>query len=782
METPSDFSLSRSRSFDIHGPSDRKRCDSFGSSKCGGGTGANGQNGASFPIFDYAAEILSSLNSLRINGLLTDITICSGKVSVKAHRVVLAAGSPYFRACFSSAFVEGSDDKKELILNNIEESALEVIIEYIYTGCIEIAEGNYLHLLDTANQLELPKLVNLCGEFLLSRLDVDNCLNIHSLAEIYSCTRLASHTEQFIFRHFEQIIPTDEFLQLTPERLQEYLSHDELSISQEETAFHAIVRWIKHDEINRAKFISNLLSVVRLELVMPQFVALSVHQCPYVKNDPTALQYVLDAYQWHCLPDNQKKSPRKQHLRSKAIRPCLYVFGGDDGHHDSQPYSEVICLDQLYDEWTTVAPLLKARSVCGSAVIGTKLYVVGGYDGERAMDSVEVFDCVENAWRSLPPISQRRCSCSCSVLDGKLYVVGGVCGPLALSQVECFDPESNTWTSVEPLSESRSACGVASINDCIYAVGGINSFGETVRSAEVYSLHTKTWREVASMCCPRRSFALCHWRGFLYAIGGNDGATDLLSVEMYDPMKNEWRMCEDMGSCRMYCSAATFGDCIYAAGGMDGRTTLRTMERYFPAEGRWEEVTPLPRSICGCGVQVLDIPLQAALLAAEAKSHHSPMGVGGGADGTILPSPSTPSPASPSPPTPPPPPHFTSRTVTEGGGSGLGLGLGSGSGSGLGVGLSPNATNQGNVSTPVDATVASSSLSLSLQGRDNMRGGGGSREEEEEEGEEEDVGEIEQMSDGDDDDDEDEVEGEEGDEEDSGGDRNTALRQTEEKG
>jgi hypothetical protein len=33
-----------------------------------------------------------------------------------------------------------------------------------------------------------------------------------------------------------------------------------------------------------------------------------------------------------------------------------------------------------------------ARSVCGSASIGSRLYVVGGFDGERAMDSVEVFD------------------------------------------------------------------------------------------------------------------------------------------------------------------------------------------------------------------------------------------------------------------------------------------------------------------------------------------------------------------------------------------------------
>jgi hypothetical protein len=252
--------------------------------------------------------------------------------------------------------------------------------------------------------------------------------------------------------------------------------------------------------------------------------------------------------------------------------------------------------------------------VSGSAVIGNKLYVVGGYDGDRATDSVEAFDCTTNTWTLMPPISQRRCSCSCAVLQGKVYVVGGVCGPLALQQVECFDPVSEQWSNIAPLLHCRSACGVAAVNDSFIVVaGGINSQGDTVASAEIFSLETGQWREIAPMCCPRRSFALCQWNSLLHAIGGNDGNADLWTVEIYDPKLNEWRLCEGMTSCRMYCSATTFNDCIYAAGGMSGSTTLQTMEKYLPSEDKWETVTPLPRSICGCGIQILNSVPRGAL-------------------------------------------------------------------------------------------------------------------------------------------------------------------------
>lgn len=86
----------------------------------------------------------------------------------------------------------------------------------------------------------------------------------------------------------------------------------------------------------------------------------------------------------------------------------IYAVGGDDGHNDRDPYSGVMYLDTQLGQWHTVAPLKQKRSVCGVAALGSKMYVVGGYNGERAVETVEEFDPTTNTWKNVANISQRR--------------------------------------------------------------------------------------------------------------------------------------------------------------------------------------------------------------------------------------------------------------------------------------------------------------------------------------------------------------------------------------
>ena len=400
-------------------------------------------------------SIMFSLNRLRSLDLLTDLVIRSGSTEVKVHKCVLAAGSNYFRACFTNSMIE-TESVEPLELNNIDEDSLNAIIDYIYTGSIDLSDANYLPILDAANQLELPKLVESCCEFLLSNLDVSNCLAIHDLSEQYLCYSLSTQAELYIFRHFEEIIETEEFVLLTYDRFSSYLVRDELSMPSEEAIYDAVVKWINHDQINRSVHFGSLLRTVRMELITPQFIAQFIHKYVHQNgNCEDARQLILEAYQWHCLPENKRLTSQQHFLRKKAIYPTLYIFGGDDGVDDSNPYSMVMHLDKGQQEWVGAATMGSARSVGGSASIDNKLYVVGGFDGERAMDSAEVFDCTINTWSLLPPLLQRRCSCSCAVLRGQLYVIGGVCGPMALSHVERFDIYARKWTPVSPLSETR---------------------------------------------------------------------------------------------------------------------------------------------------------------------------------------------------------------------------------------------------------------------------------------------------------------------------------------
>ena len=554
---------------------------------------------------EYASGMLQLMRHLRDNGALCDVIVRGDKVEVQAHRLVLAAASEYFRACLTGPMQESLD--KVIALSGVDDAALGELVNFAYCGRVSLTEETVLELLVAANRLQMSQVVEQCCDFLLQRMDSGNCLTILGIANMYHCAHMRTRAEAYINRHFESVYLGEEFSAMPLEQLVQLLNSDSVSVSSEEIIFRAAVRWMTHAFEARRAYILPLLRTVRLQLVPTSFIADVIHQHELVQRCPEAQNLLLQAYRWHNSARSDVRRQAFHFVRKRAIRPVIYAIGGDDGHDDRNPYCTVMSLDTQMGMWYSVAPLQQKRSVCGAAALGNKMYVVGGYNGERAVETVEEFDPSTNTWRNVASLSQRRCSCGCAVLGGLLYVVGGVCGPLALSEVERYDPVVDEWTRIPPMQDGRSGCGVAELGGLIYAVGGISGSGETVCTAECFDPRTQRWQSVQNMHEARRSFGLAALGGLLYACGGNDGVNDLSSLEVYNPSTNRWKPLGPMRYARMYCSVAVLDGKLYAVGGLDGTTTLDVVEMYDPERGAWEEVLPrLDRHVCGCGLAVMD--------------------------------------------------------------------------------------------------------------------------------------------------------------------------------
>jgi hypothetical protein len=63
----------------------------------------------------------------------------------------------------------------------------------------------------------------------------------------------------------------------------------------------------------------------------------------------------------------------------------------------------------------------------GVAALNQYIYVVGGYDGQRQLDTVERYDTEKDSWDSVSSIRTARSALSLTVLDGKLYAMGKFC-------------------------------------------------------------------------------------------------------------------------------------------------------------------------------------------------------------------------------------------------------------------------------------------------------------------------------------------------------------------
>ena len=90
----------------------------------------------------HFSSALCMINTFRIDSSFCDVKLIIGKKSLQAHKCVLAAGSPYFRSLFLGQFTEANMD--EINLSEVTSSItdLERIVNFIYTGDIDIGEDN----------------------------------------------------------------------------------------------------------------------------------------------------------------------------------------------------------------------------------------------------------------------------------------------------------------------------------------------------------------------------------------------------------------------------------------------------------------------------------------------------------------------------------------------------------------------------------------------------------------------------------------------------------------
>lgn len=164
---------------------------------------------------------------------------------------------------FNANFSEKNKD--EIKLQEIHGDALDALIDFCYTGRIEIDEWNALHLLQAASRMEFVAIETKCGDFLRKMVSVSNCLSIWTEMELLiQFEDLVNLAWTFIGDKFVDIVKcSKEFLELNTDYLLALLKRDDLKVCAEEQVFEALVKWVKHDPESRKCYVSELLQAIR---------------------------------------------------------------------------------------------------------------------------------------------------------------------------------------------------------------------------------------------------------------------------------------------------------------------------------------------------------------------------------------------------------------------------------------------------------------------------------------------------------------------------------------
>ena len=104
----------------------------------------------------HAKLILDQMNYLRRTSELCDVYLLVGNTRIHAHKIVLSASSPYFRAMFTGELVESK--QTEIVIRDIDEQAMEMIVDFCYTSKITVDEKSVQNLLPAACLLQVNNL------------------------------------------------------------------------------------------------------------------------------------------------------------------------------------------------------------------------------------------------------------------------------------------------------------------------------------------------------------------------------------------------------------------------------------------------------------------------------------------------------------------------------------------------------------------------------------------------------------------------------------------------
>ncbi|XP_077000448.1 kelch-like protein 2 isoform X2 [Tamandua tetradactyla] len=569
----------------------------------------------------HMKKAFAVMNELRSQNLLCDVTLVAEDVEVSAHRVVLAACSPYFHAMFTGEMSESR--AKRVRIKEVDGWTLRALIDYVYTAEIQVTEENVQVLLPAASLLQLQDVKKTCCEFLEAQLHPVNCLGIRAFADVHACTELLTKANTYAEQHFADVVLSEEFLNLGIEQVCSLISSDKLTISSEEKVFEAVIAWVNHDKDVRQEFMARLMEHVRLPLLPREYLVQRVEEESLVKNSSACKDYLIEAMKYHLLPTEQRLLMRsvRTRLRTPASLPkgaavaqacpphlqLMVVVGGQA----PKAIRSVECYDFKEERWHQVAELPSRRCRAGMVYMAGLVFAVGGFNGSLRVRTVDSYDPVKDQWSSVANMRDRRSTLGAAVLNGLLYAVGGFDGSTGLASVEAYNIKSNEWFHVAPMNTRRSSVGVGVLGGLLYAVGGYDGASrQCLSTVERYDAAADAWAYTAEMSTRRSGAGVGVLNNMLYAVGGHDGPLVRKSVEVYDPANNAWRPVADMNMCRRNAGVCAVNGLLYVVGGDDGSCNLASVEYYNPTTDKWTIVSScMSTGRSYAGVTVIDKPL-----------------------------------------------------------------------------------------------------------------------------------------------------------------------------
>ncbi|XP_068739435.1 uncharacterized protein [Montipora capricornis] len=581
------------------------------------------QRKSSLQFEEEEHDTLKHLNTQRHSRILCDVVLMVDDEEFPAHKGVLAANSNFFLAMFTTDMLEKG--KMKTCINCVSAEAMGSLLEFMYTGRIHINLDNVLELLEASNFLSIVKVKKACCQFLENIVDLENCLAIRSIADVFCCDGLSRVVTKYIHQKFLDVSKTEAFMKSGEGDVMNFLSSDDIKIDSEEQVLEILLDWINYDPERRKCYKDELLKLVRLQFI------------------PASRLQDLKQVSWPLTTTETKQTWKSTARKYYSNVEVIAVTGGCDG---STFLSTVYCFIPAEKKWMQLPDMQVPRWRHQVVVCDDNLLVIGGLRDvcvkEPISAFVEMFSGQTNVWVPVPQQPAVRDieidSFGAVSTGSRVLVVGGIDSKANKCTSSVYSIEFGEDTSrVVPLSSllvPRAGHCLVTIGDCAYTIGGFQTpFTHTppdgLKVVECYDLEGDAWNVVQPMNERRVFAAAVAFKDKIFVFGGSDGDNILSSCEVYDPELNQWQTIAPMLVPRMRHSAVVHKDKIYVIGGLSAREGpgLKSVECYVFEENRWTKEPDMPSGSFDHQSNVVNVGYKLVVQAMEKHDSGSPCNI-----------------------------------------------------------------------------------------------------------------------------------------------------------
>ena len=270
--------------------------------------------------------------------------------------------------------------------------------------------------------------------------------------------------------------------------------------------------------------------------------------------------YDFTTKEWSPLPN----IPHKRAACSKAVVHGHKIYLISGVKETQRPQAAVDVFDIERRDWIESFPPLPI-GVVGPFIqlVDDRIYVIAGTNKKEPACNQSVWVDLaleEKVWNPMPPKPTPCYACGGYMRGSRIYIVGGRDGQTPVQAVEVYDTETQQWESVARIPSIRVFYSVMGVDDEIFALGGLVPMVGICRIAEKYSIHDDKWTRLKDMNEIRSDASYGVIGGRLVVAGGLGGQQlqAMSTVECMAPRGKRFHRLPNLSKARSSMSSVIF--------------------------------------------------------------------------------------------------------------------------------------------------------------------------------------------------------------------------------